>query len=113
MIKPSVNDLSQNKYNRYVLCVASSKCARIITENSEDSETIGKEVIANEKTELPPEAKPIISAIHKLYEGKFVIKLPEEQEDDTVEDNASDETDSDESAEEQGAAEAVEDENND
>ncbi len=79
MIKPSVNDLSQNKYNRYVLCVASSKCARVITQNSKDSETVGKEVLSGEKSVLPPEEKSIISAIHKLYEGKYVIRLPEEK----------------------------------
>jgi len=79
MIKPSVNDLSQNKYNRYVLCVASSKCARLITQNSKDSETVGKEILSGEKTVLPPEEKSIISAIHKLHEGKYVIVLPEEK----------------------------------
>lgn len=79
MIKPSVNDLSQNKYNRYVLCVASSKCARLITQNSKDSETVGKEVLSGEKSVLPPEEKSIISAIYKLHEGKYVIRLPEEK----------------------------------
>ena len=99
MIKPSLNDLSQNKYNRYVLCVASSKCARLITENSKDSETVGKEVLSGEKSVLPPEEKSIISAIHKLHEGKYVILLPEEKPEKEISESDNAET-ADEEAEE-------------
>ena len=115
MIKPSVNDLSQNKYNRYVLCVASSKCARLITQNSKDSETVGKEFLSGEKTVLPPEEKSIISAIHKLHEGKYVIVLPEERPQveeaaDIEESSEASETEEDTSNENESAEEASDEE---
>ena len=31
MIYPTINDLSQGKYNRYEVALATAKCARMIT----------------------------------------------------------------------------------
>ena len=79
MIKPSVNDLSKNKYNRYTLCIAASKCARLITE-SEAANDASADFASTEKASKEPSSeKPLIEAIRKLYEEKYIIKMPGEE----------------------------------
>ena len=86
MIFPSIEQLTNNKYNRYELVIATAKAARIITdiinEKKEEIEKNAgpKENNPNEKMmpaqkELKdiPEEKPVKSAIQKIFAGEFVI----------------------------------------
>ena len=86
MIFPSIEQLTNNKYNRYELVIATAKAARIITdvmiERKEEMEKNAgaKESNPNEKViqvqrDLKdiPEEKPVKTAIQKIFNGEFVI----------------------------------------
>ena len=54
MIKPGIEDLSENgKYNRYTLCVATAKCARIVTDEYVEQFARAEEMVANKETDRP------------------------------------------------------------
>jgi len=86
MIFPSIEQLTQEKYNRYELVIATAKAARIITdvfnEKKEEMEKSAgiKELNPNEKMaqiqkDLKdiPEEKPVKTAIQKIFDGEFII----------------------------------------
>ena len=86
MIFPSIEQLTKDKYNRYELVIATAKAARIITdvinEKKEEREKNAgtKETGPNDKiTPIQkdikeiPEEKPVKTAIHRLFEGEFII----------------------------------------
>jgi len=86
MIFPSIEQLTQDKYNRYELVIATAKAARIITddinEKKEEMEKNAgtKELAPNEKIlqiqkefKDVPEEKPVKSAIQKIFEKEFII----------------------------------------
>ena len=86
MIFPSVEQLTQNKYNRYELVIATAKAARIITddinEKKEEMEKLAglkdaspSEKMAQIQREFKdvPEEKPVKSAILKIFDGEYVI----------------------------------------
>ncbi|MCL1793671.1 MAG: DNA-directed RNA polymerase subunit omega [Oscillospiraceae bacterium] len=86
MIFPSIEQLTQDRYNRYEIVIATAKAARIITDEiNEIKEEMernagAKELAPGDKTvQLPkeikdiPEEKPVKSAILKIFEGEFVI----------------------------------------
>ena len=88
MIFPSIEQLTQDKYNRYELVIATAKAARIITdefnEKKEEMEkTMGiKEVSPTEKMAQIqkefkdiPEEKPVKSAIQRIYDGEYMIVM--------------------------------------
>lgn len=78
MIYPSVEDLSRGGYNRYVLCIAASKCARKITDESyasaqsevRDEKSPSKRAVSDEK--------PVNTAIKQMHRRCFDIILPED-----------------------------------
>ncbi len=80
MIYPSVEDLSRGGYNRYVLCIAASKCARKITDESysasqseiRDDKLSGKRAVSDEK--------PVNTAIKQMHRRCFDIIMPEESQ---------------------------------
>lgn len=52
MITPGIEELSDNgKYNRYVLCIATAKCARIVTDEYVDQYNKAETMIANKETD--------------------------------------------------------------
>ena len=83
MIYPSINDLSDKGVNRYMLALATAKCARRITDeqlekaqNQEYREdkyssysTSGKKNTLNEK--------PVKEAIMRLYTKEYRIIVPD------------------------------------
>lgn len=76
MIYPSVDELSGEKYNRYILSVAMAKGARIIAEKeAADDPSVLKDDkgIKRHKGDV----KPVKLAINDFYAGKFRINLPE------------------------------------
>lgn len=80
MVKPSIDQLTNNEFNRYVLVIATAKSARHITDSqnlakiSEQNADKAKLEIekAGAKEEYPDE-KPVKLAINKLYCGDFKI----------------------------------------
>ena len=84
MIYPSLEELTQkNKYNRYVLCVAASKCARMVTEEYLEQREIAEKLIASKETDKSiasmlrrdiRDEKPVKTAINRLYQGEYRIK---------------------------------------
>ena len=80
MIYPSIAELSDEGVNRYMLSIATAKCARKITddqlkgqntENPEDKyQSASKKTVGNEK--------PVKAAIEKLYTREYRIVQDEE-----------------------------------
>jgi DNA-directed RNA polymerase subunit K/omega len=78
MLHPTIDELTQGKYNRYELALATAKCARIITEeyvyqhdNADRSAANGKESGGVDR-ELRDE-KAVKVAIGRLYNGVYEI----------------------------------------
>ncbi len=52
IIKPGIEQLSENgKYNRYVLCIAAAKCARIVTDEYVEQYAKAEMMVANKETD--------------------------------------------------------------
>ena len=81
MIFPSIEELMRGKYNRYELVIATAKAARKIVdiqnwEKEENEKIMGKEI--GERSFLKvdaPEEKAVMTAINKLHNREYVIKL--------------------------------------
>ena len=78
MLHPTIDELTQGKYNRYELALATAKCARIITEeyvyqhdNSERPSANGREAGGIDR-ELRDE-KAVKVAIARLHAGRFEV----------------------------------------
>ena len=90
MIKPSIEDLTKGKINRYELAIATAKCARIITdeyvherEAAEKMAAANKEsdkAILNMVTKEYRDEKAVKCAIKRMHTGEFAILSPEEAE---------------------------------
>lgn len=84
MIYPSIEELSRGgTYNRYMLCIATAKCAREITEeqitafqqmqrDSKDDKFVPRNV--------PNSEKPVRTAIHRLDNSDFTIYLANDRD---------------------------------
>ena len=57
MLYPTINQLTQGKFNRYELAVATAKCARIVTsEYVKQRECAEKSITGNKETDRPIDA---------------------------------------------------------
>ncbi|HOA84432.1 MAG: hypothetical protein GX057_06965 [Clostridiales bacterium] len=71
MLYPTIEELSQGKFNRYELALATAKCARIITdEYVKQRELAEKSQTGNKETD-----KPLMSMIDKEYRDEKAIKV--------------------------------------
>ena len=83
MIKPGIEELSnEGKYNRYVLCVATAKCARIVTDEYVEQFNNAQNQIANKETDKTisqliqrdlRDDKAVKVAIRRLYTNEYKI----------------------------------------
>ena len=83
IINPGVEQLSENgKYNRYVLCIAAAKCARIVTDEYVEQYNRAESMVANKETDKTIAAiinkelrddKAVKTAIKRIANGKYVI----------------------------------------
>ncbi|MBQ8746614.1 MAG: hypothetical protein IJZ08_01940 [Clostridia bacterium] len=83
MIYPSISELSKDgKYNRYTLVIATSKCARVLTDEYVKQREYAEKLIANKATDKSlismikreyRDEKAVKSAIKRLHEGEFAI----------------------------------------
>lgn len=78
MLHPTIDELTQGKYNRYELALATAKCARIITEEYVRQHETAERPSANSRDaggidkELRDE-KAVKVAIGRLYNGVYEI----------------------------------------
>jgi len=84
MIYPSIAELSDQGVNRYMLSIATAKCARRITDEqlakaqaNQDAKDDKYPPFSSKKAEAPE--KPVKEAIGKLYTREYKIVLPEEE----------------------------------
>lgn len=83
MIKPGIEELSENgKYNRYVLCIATAKCARIVTDEYVQEYDRAESMVANKETDKTISAiikkelrddKAVKTAIKRLATNEYKI----------------------------------------
>ena len=88
MIYPSVEELSQGgKYNRYTLCIATAKCARMVTDEYVRQREQAEKLINNKETDKSlasmikrdiRDEKAVKNAINRLNQGEYRIN------DDTI-----------------------------
>ncbi len=82
MLYPTVQDLTNDKVNRYKLVIATAKCARHLIDKANDEreneeiykseyDRYGKETKSN--YELLLTEKPVSVAVQKLYDGEYNI----------------------------------------
>lgn len=85
MLHPTIDELTQGKYNRYELALATARCARLITdeyvrqhEEAERSQTGNKETDRPVNTMIDRELrdeKAVKVAINRIYKGIYTIDL--------------------------------------
>ena len=83
MLHPTIEELTQNKYNRYELALATARCARLVTdeyvrqhEAAERSQTGNKETDRPINTLIDKELrdeKAVKVAISRIYRGEYEI----------------------------------------
>lgn len=83
MLHPTIDELTQGKFNRYELALATAKCARLITDEyvrqhdvAERSQTGNKETDRPVNSMIDRELrdeKAVKVAIGRIYAGDFVI----------------------------------------
>ena len=87
MITPSIEQLTQGKFNRYALVIATAKCARIVTDEYVAQRELAEKNIADKKTEKTiasqidkdiRDNKAVENAVQRLYKGEFNVIVPEE-----------------------------------
>ena len=87
MITPSIEQLTQGKFNRYALVIATAKCARIVTDEYVAQRELAEKNIADKTTEKTiasqidkdiRDNKAVENAVQRLYKGEFNVIVPEE-----------------------------------
>ncbi len=83
MIYPSVEELSKNgKFNRYMLCIATAKCARAVTDEYVRQREQAEKLIANKETDKSlasmikreiRDEKAVKNAINRIHQGEYII----------------------------------------
>ena len=92
MINPSIEQLTQGKFNRYALVIATAKCARIVTDEYVKQREEAEKVVGDKKSDKSASSdKPLASfidkdlrdkkavenAVQRLYQGEFNVIIPE------------------------------------
>ena len=100
MLHPTIDELTQGKYNRYELALATAKCARLITDEyvrqhdaAERSQTGNKDIDRPINTLIDRELrdeKAVKVAIGKLYNGDYVIDENANAQNESEEDEEAD-----------------------
>ncbi len=83
MLYPTIDELTQNKYNRYELALATAKCARLITdEYVRQHDVAEKSITGNKETDRPVntmidrelrDEKAVKVAIGRIHRGEYAI----------------------------------------
>lgn len=80
MLYPTVQDLTNDKVNRYKLVIATAKSARHIIDKANEEQAIEEIKYENDRFSKDSKAenpllteKPVSIAVQKLYEGEYTI----------------------------------------
>ena len=83
MLYPTIEELTQGKYNRYELALATAKCARLITdEYVRQHDAAEKTITGNKESDRPlntmidrelRDEKAVRVAIGRIHSGEYVI----------------------------------------
>ena len=83
MVEPSIDELmSGGKHNRYVVCLATAKCAREITDEYVRQREYAERLLANKETDKSllsmikkeyRDEKAVRNAINRISDGEFAI----------------------------------------
>ena len=82
MIYPSIEELTMDKYNRYMLVIAIAKCARIVTDEYVEQREYAEKLLASKETDKSlaslikrefRDEKAVKSSIKRFYQGDFRI----------------------------------------
>ena len=83
MIYPSIQELTQDKFNKYTLVIATAKCARLVTTEYTKQRDVAERMIANKETEKSlasmikkeyRDDKEIFEELYRGYSEKYVIE---------------------------------------
>lgn len=69
MITPSIEEITKGEYNRYSLCIATAKCARMVTDEYVEQRRVAEEMIAKKET-----TKSLSSMINKDIRDEKAVK---------------------------------------
>lgn len=82
MIYPPIEELTKGRFNRYVLVIATAKCAHIVTDEYVEQREHAERLIASKESDKSissmikrevRDEKAVRTAIKKLYGGQFKI----------------------------------------
>ena len=85
MIKPSIDELTKGKINRYELVIATAKCARELTDEYVERRAESERKIASKETDKTiaamlkleaSEEKAVKAAINRIADGEYVVDEP-------------------------------------
>ena len=101
MLYPTIDELTQGKFNRYELALATAKCARLITdEYVRQHELVEKSATGNKETDRALSAtidkelrdeKAVKVAISRIYRGEYSIAQDVGEDSDGEENTSADE----------------------
>lgn len=120
MIYPSIDEITKGQYNRYTLCIATAKCARIVTDEYVEQREIAEKMLANKETDKSlasmikreiRDEKAVKTAIKRLYNGDFVICEGKEEPVEAAEDTLAQTIEAVEAAAEAAVSEFDDEEN--
>ena len=89
MIYPSIDEITKGQYNRYTLCIATAKCARIVTDEYVEQRAVAEKMLANKETDKSiasmikreiRDEKAVKTAIKALNDGEYRVVEGEEAE---------------------------------
>ena len=70
MVKPTIQELTKGKYNRYELVIATSKCARIVTDEYVQQRETAEKLVSSKETD-----KSIASLINQDYRDEKAVRI--------------------------------------
>lgn len=83
MVYPSIDELTQDKFNRYTLVVATAKCARMVTDEYVRQREVAEKLLASNKESEKSLAamikrelrddKAVKTAIDRIKSGEFKV----------------------------------------
>lgn len=95
MLHPTIDELTQGKFNRYELALATAKCARLVTdEYVRQHEAAERAQTGNKETDKPintlidrelRDDKAVKVAIGRIYNGEYLIDTSKEFETEPTE----------------------------
>lgn len=82
MIYPPIEELTNNKYNRYMLVIATAKCARLVTDEYCEQRAVAEKLLENKQTDKSlasmikreiRDEKAVKTAINRIHKGSYRI----------------------------------------